>query len=780
MKYIIFIYLVLYCSQCIEARIVQGFIRSPIENYDLSTIRYEVQDVDSLALIGGECNKTGAFRINSLSDDSKYLRFYSNEHNDLILRIPEGKHNIDFGSLTLRPISNDLDELVVEASRTIVDVDNMTIIPDESLLKSSTSILTALDCLMLPGLSVNPILQTSEIYGKGVIYRVNGIKRGEEYVMSINPTDILKIEYSTSISIRDATSDSGGVINIILKKREYGLSLYQNLFGSVTTGMVNENFSFIINNNKSVFSLSYGSQFRRYNRSYTNSVYKYITTKDTITRTVSGIYGNLRMLLNDINFTYNYTPNEALLFSLKLGNYFGPWSRTTENRNDEKINSGKSSLYTSELMYRKPYCIPSLDLYLKKSFSTANLIEANILTTYNKFRDMREQVFDYQEIGDISYMAETKGAKWSVVNDFLWSNRIGKIELRLGAKDIFSHISYTNSNGKVAYNNSVANNNNLFIYGEIKGKIKKLGYTIGTGLYHTYTKDKDTIALSYLRNYSIARWQISPIRAMNISGAIRFSPQFPNVGSLDDVFVIYDDLTASKGNPNLAPSETLEGDVNYTYSFKNITMTLRGYYGGTWNPIYSQVNVINGYFTNFAENGIYYDSFALSANIDYRLRLNKEFSLGISGFISYGHESFENVFNMHHIHSALYLKGKLFMKFHSWSLSIQVDNNSKSLYGDIISTVGPYSHILLDYQWKSFIFSASLAWIGCKDGDYKSYRSLSTINPSIVSNVLKDNSNTFGFSITYRFNTGKHSRSKSRSLNNQDRDSGVGNLSGGT
>ncbi len=676
-----------------------------------------------------------------------------------------------------------LDEVVVTGSNQYQEVDKLTVFPDKEMIKHSTSSLSLLNNLMLPGLSIDIVTQSANIYGKGVIYRVNGIPANLNKVQSINPSDILKIEYSNTPSMREATENAGGVINIILKPIESGISLYDNLFTAVTTGMINENLSARYNKKASEFALNYNMQWRDYNESYTDSKISYLATTPHMERTLKGEWGDMKMCLNNISADYIYTPNKTTVFATSVAYYFGPWE--TERFGYEKhYNGSYTNRYQNTRTISQPFSIVSLDMYLKKALKNGSVLEINNVTTYNHSSNKwGQEYFDLNYWGsrnnDTSdpriavYQNDARNDKWSNILEASWMKVVDKVILKLGIKEAYAHseTDYTSTTTAPYYDK--LNSNQFFFYGEIQGKQGIFGYTVGSGLYHSYVSGNKRKDYSYLRNYSVGRWMLTPSKKIRFNGTIKLSPQFAQISAVNDTYLVSDDLTASQGNPRLKPASSLETDVYATYSENGISAYLRAYYGHTWDPIYSTVRYEAPYYVFQSLNGKAFDSWSVGINLQYQKKLSSELTIGAAIYGAFmRQESRINKDTKYSLNSA-YFSFKALANWRNWSFNASATTPTRSLYGEIKSKIAPSSQISLGYTWKNFNFAALISWIACSKGGYKTYTSLSSINPSIITNLLRDNANTVGVGITYRFSKGKQNAKIQRTLQNSDREKGA-------
>ncbi len=145
---------------------------------------------------------------------------------------------------------------MVKSGNVINRVDKSIIIPTANQLRNSNSSLSLLQNMNLPGLYVDVIEQNVSINGSQPIYKIDGVTKTKHDILSVNPKNIARIEYEDSPSIRNIDKNVGGVINIILKKREDGGSFRGSALGSPMTEFLNTDLYGSYNRAKSEFSVN--------------------------------------------------------------------------------------------------------------------------------------------------------------------------------------------------------------------------------------------------------------------------------------------------------------------------------------------------------------------------------------------------------------------------------------------------------------------------------------------------------------------------------------------
>lgn len=737
-------------------QICAGSIRGRVVNQDnmpvISYIRFsnrnnQVSDTLQTDIFGN-------FLINVNSLDTIFLEIYSKGYSPLNILSSE----ITLDTLNTFVLKKDstviLNEVQVYAPSNISTLEKTVIYPEKQILRGNHSSLGVLHDLMLPGLETNSILQTATIYGKRIIFKINGIPKPIESVLSLSPTSIYKIEYSNSLSVKESINEAGGIINIILKDKEYGMNLYNSLYTAVSAEMVNETLGLSINRGNHQISLDYNLQWRSYNNSITNINSEYLSPSSLFSRSSYGISGTLDMCLNNIYASYAYNHKNTLL-SISCGYLFGPWKRRTLSENlDISCASNLQNKYLNDKLISQPYSVPSIGFYILHKFNDGSQLEYNATSGINTSNNSWSQEYSFDDGIHQSFRNIIYSDKWNMINEITWNKRIGYYSLKLGINETYSN---ARNKYKSASNHNLIQlkENELFPYIEFTGKLKSLGYSLGSGLYYVNRKNSDNVSQNILNNHSTMRLFINLQNGININGTLKFLPTYPSLGSIADFFIITDNYTATKGNPYIKPSSCLMSEANISYSKGSFSSYLRFSYNKIWKPIFSNVSYQEPYYVSMIVNGLNESNYLIGLNLQYR----KFFSNNISfGFKLYAElHNFNCVISKGTQYDLLsyYISGNGFLNYKDWTLAVSGNSTYKSLSGDVITTICPYTNISISYNWKDLNFSLVAAWVGIKDGDYKIIQSLSNVTPSITKNLIRDNSNCIGIAVTYRFDYGK-------------------------
>lgn len=646
-----------------------------------------------------------------------------------------------------------LDEVVVNGNRIIRTVEKTVVYPEKTILKHNTSTLSVLNQLMLKGLEINEGTTSVSINGQSAIFKINGVPKNINDILALPPSEIARIEYTDQPSIRESKSGAGGVINIILKKKESGGNLFAYVSRSINTGMFDAIFSGNVNHRNSQFSLNFNTQNRNYHKNMVSSVDEYLAREEPIIRTSKGIKGHLLYWDQNLTATYTLVPSSRTLFSVSASYNFGPWKRETKNIMTQN-NGEKTQNYTDETLTKRPSNTPSLDIYLSHTFNNGSTIEFNSETGYNHSDNIWENEHIYADETKQKYINDSKSNRWSFFNSLYWRKRINTYMLTFGVEDTYSHSKneYITNTQNIKSNFS---NNKLYAYGELAGNVRKFSYTLGTALYYINIKDDKSISRDFVQNYSAIRWKLGSFGPVSFTGSFRYTPGFPTVSNLDDVYLITDDLNATIGNPNLKTQNSFFANADVNFDTDNFSAWAGYSFNRIWDPMFTDIWYDGSYYVSQIRNGKYNQTQQVYLHLGYQKKFSNELLVGIqmTGTIFFMRSALSerSTYSL----TSEYLRGSAWAIWKNWTLAFSGNTIYKGLDINTLNRRGGYTELQLQYKWKDFNFFGKIMWIGDKNGDWGEARTLSGVSPRKVKSVLKDNQNTISLGVTYRVNFGR-------------------------
>lgn len=225
------------------------------------------------AIILGK-NKDGVVRVGIESDQNG--QFWSANVCDSTLSLEISKEGLmpvymdvvgtsdaylDLGSVYLSQKSVSLDEVTVTAHSVTQKADRYIIIPTSGEVERANNGLSLLNKLQfkMPGVMVNESLREVKVDDKTPVFKINGKPTNMNHVLSINPDEVLRVEYHDNPDIRYGNVQ---VINFILKPRNDGGYVLADYNTAFTTGKMDGNLGVNYHYKKSEFDLNYGVSWR--------------------------------------------------------------------------------------------------------------------------------------------------------------------------------------------------------------------------------------------------------------------------------------------------------------------------------------------------------------------------------------------------------------------------------------------------------------------------------------------------------------------------------------
>ena len=226
----------------------------------------------------------------------------------------------------------------------------------------------------MPGLVVNETLQSVKVDDKTPVFKINGKPSSLTQFLSLNPKDVLRIEYQDNPDVRYGNRQ---VINVLLKPREDGGTVAGNLSSAVTTGYLNGNIGVNYHSGKSEWDLNYRVNWRDYDEREISSKSEFIGRDEIVTRNRIGIPSDFNYLSNELLLGYTYMHNPNTIFMAQIGVAFEDQKLDDNSWN---IQSYKNEMleYTNLTHRNNNFKSPNLDLFFKKQIDKTQYIEANV------------------------------------------------------------------------------------------------------------------------------------------------------------------------------------------------------------------------------------------------------------------------------------------------------------------------------------------------------------------------------------------------------------------
>ncbi len=728
-------------------------------------------DNDSTAVIGALCelkagnttlakvttDNNGAFAIDVDSKEAASLVVSNTGYSATDIFIPNGSKNIDLGTLYLSN-SVQLGELTVTAQQVMQGKEGRTIvIPSSADVKASSTALTLLDKLPLPGLDADKINRKLSVDGGTPVILINGVPSDITDFNSLQAKDIERVEYSRVTPARYADKGNSGFISIILKQRTDGGDVYVWLRGCPTTCFFDANLNATYHQGPSQFSLSYSPSWRNYQSVYDNQTQSYIGN-DFRVNLDERERNPFNYFYSPVRAKYNYQPNSATLFSAT----FNLSTNSSLNRSLGKTVDSVLGNYDYNNRTSDKLLTPSLDLFLRRDFNSKNSIEVEIVGTLSSDDYNRTNTYSYLDGSDDIYKNSVENRRRSLISEISYNHTFSsRTSLSAGVQNTLSHT--TNTYLASDYKPVLTENNN-YIYAKLSQQIKKVYLSVSTGMKLFWMKN-DLNERNFARNLSqiFAKWSIN--RKWDLQAAIAYSPSIPGISALTDYAQQQNQYLISNGNPDLRTTNNWTYQIMPAYNYKKFSTSLLITYRDNRNPYMSQISYLgDGMFLN------------QSNNYAYQRSLSNSFFAKISGIAGFGARA--NIYLERYWASGegwnktlTSVNGQISMWWNKGPVTISYWRKFPGKYLNGYNVGKEENGDGLDIEYKPnnhWTITGGWWYMFEKKGTKYPSWSYSPINPVSHERYIKDNGNMIVLSVSYSTNFGTLFRTGRRSLNNSD------------
>ncbi len=660
------------------------------------------------------------------------------------------------GTIRLHTNAKVLKEVKVENRHIVYNGDNITAYPTTLQVENSYDLYSLLNQQPFPGLYVNEWEQTISVFGGSPVIIINGVKRAVKDLVSIQPKNVKKIEYSMVVPMK--YQGASGVIYIYLKDpKAAGGSFYSNVQSALTTGFINGEAGASYNQGKSQFTLDYSFDLRDYNSRVVDIEQSYIGDNFKVDLKEQGEESSLYYDEHLLRMGYNYRHDKSTLFSMVLNNTM--FSGTTEENGfvyDSYIGNYKRT--TSKDTY---YYMPSLDLYFQKEIAGGHILEAQVVGTFTDYGYERAYS-DLNEAGEtFSYPSKVNTEHKSIVSEVSYSKKLERTSIQAGIKNELSKSE--NSYVHEDYKSDLEKNDN-YIYLNLSQRIGKMSLNVGTGLKYINMRS-ELNEHSFTRNVTTISFTGSPKSHFYVALNGSYSPVFPSLSSLTELEQTSNGYLSINGNPELKTGHSLKGRLALSPSFGHFGIVLVNMVNYIIDPQYTQVSYIGGgKFLKRSEN--YDNYFHYQANVAFTMNEVMKKHLTARVELYYNHYRTKANLWKHHLNSlGLYCSLKGY--FGKWNVDVNYLLQHKNIEGEVVSTADSGPSISVGWHPnKHWFFKAGCQFLFNSKGTMYTEERLSAANPYKAESYIKDNANMFTISARYTVSFGKLFGKTKRTLYN--------------
>lgn len=746
----------------VNARVIKGRVFSAVDTTVVEGADCRLLSGDKL-VNSWRSNVDGTFAVASDDKGTLKLEVVKIGFSTTEILIKGGSNDVNLGQVFLEK-SVELKEVSVTANQVVQSRGRTIVYPSASEVKASSTSIELFQKLPLAGLTVNPIHRSFSVDGGAPYILINGRPASMNEVNTLAPKDIEKIEFSRLTPARYADKGSKGFINIILKKREDGGSIYAWGRSAVQTAFVDANINASYHQGPSQFSLFYNPSWRNYQKVYDFRDESYIASNFQVDLK-STDRNPFNYVTHPVNLKYDYSPNLNTLFSATfgvkpskdsrrlIGHYFDSELGEYDNYNKSKSSS----------------LAPSLDLFFRRQFNDKNSIEIQVVGTFNNSDYRRNNRYIYPDGKEQEYKMDVDSRRQSLISEASYIHDFSeKTQLSCGIQNTLSHNE--NTYLETGYKPVLTENNN-YVYAQLGQNIgTKLYLSLSTGLKMYWLKN-DKNKRHFIRNLSRAQisWYINP--KWTVQGSFFYTPGIPGLSELTDYMQQVSPYLVTNGSPKLKDTNMFNYSLQISYNYKKFNATFYTQYVDVKNSvIYNDVSYLGDrLFLSQSVNARYQRSFKNSLY----LQLN-----GIEGFgatLGLGLDHYQSAGPAwKHYLTTFDTSISLWWNKGPFTISYWRYFPCKYLYGNNVTKGENGDALQLQYRPnKHWTLGASWMYMFETKGTQYPAWDYSLVSPNYRERYIKDNGNMVVLSAVYTADFGSIFRSARRSLNNSDNGSSL-------
>ena len=604
----------------------------------------------------------------------------------------------------------------------------------------------------LPELQIDPISNTlKSTKGGTTLFLINGIEASDMQIRSVQPAEVVRVEYYDIPPARWATR-ADQIVNIITRNPETGYVFGADTTTAFNTGFVNASAYGNYTKGKNDFGVEYSINLRDYDNRTVKSIYDY-QLGDSHYRSEEDKKDHFGYTYQNIALRYTRSVPENYAFQAKLN--LDLFTSFVKGNGQSLFNQDAiTELHGMFKNGNSDYTKPTLDLYFSKNIGKKDELSINFVGS--DFSTNTLEVAREWEIisGNLVYNNDMnlKAKQSGIVGEIAHVHTFEKGKLSSGYRISNTAISneLLNLEGFSQYE---VNYLEQYFYTEYSGKLKKLNYRLGAGLTNIHNKSAETVDDNWSFNPKvILSYAVKNNQTVRFTSSYR--PQSPWSAALSSNVVQIAPNIVQRGNPYLKPKQTFHTNLQYSYNNKYFdfnSILFYNYMKGDINQYYAADPLTGGYALMY-ENSKY----------------TRQFGVQFSGSVKpFGSSilvikanlvptSVKLVTNTNQEIRNNYINNYFVISSEYKSLSVQYQFNFPvyTLNGAFLNTNENANHFFASYKLKEWTLTGGMYWIGMPS-DYKT----KSLPESLVNysrrNQIWNNKSMFVLGVNYDFSKGK-------------------------
>lgn len=715
---------------------------------------------DSVFISGTTTNEQGSFVIDKVNPGDYILSVSYTGYNPKLVFIQNLYQSADI-TILLEEAAVGLDEVVVSASPVIRRVNERIVFPTVQQLKHASSGMNLLQTMMLPGIQVNPFAGSITAGNNGkVLLQINNVNVSYQEILSVRPSDIVRIEYKDYAGIR--YRDYSAVIHFITKQKERGGVVGVDMMNAVTSLSAGDVFYLKLNKGRSEFALNYILVLNDLHKERRQRVEEYrFQNGNTLYRNDSSFYNKNTLNSHQIDLSYNYRLNDSAFFhsKVKLNTLRHPHEDYKSNmliNNVEKVQLSDALKQTN--------LAPSADFYFHSALKNNQSIYANLVFSWLDMDIQR----DYNERTayntGFSQQTRMQSDKFSFIAEGVYEKQMKKNVLKVGLKqsNSFTRLRYE----QPSLFSSRLPQSETFLFADWLYERDKWSYEVALGVnrYHYTSEDITKNFYHFLPKIMIA-FRPNPQSLLRYEGEI--TQTNPTLQELTGTAIRIDSVLYESGNPNLRSYLNIKNSLYYEYNKGKFTGTIALKQHHKQHPVMLVREEREARFVSVPYNMKRWNKYNAEGTGRIGL-LNDMLQLSLTG----GANRYESVGHTYsYDYSNLYYAVNVLFMYNKWMFIGMLRSADKELFGETVHSANNYHYVSLQYNASNFSIGA---------GAFNPFGFVSesvwenrNANAPYTKKVIGNDSRMFVLTFTWSLNFGKRYQSQNKVLQNEDTDSGL-------
>lgn len=742
-------------------------VRNGRDKVPLEFANVVLQTADSVFITGTTTDGKGRFMLDKVKAGDYLLAVSSLGYETQYIALDGFNKSIDLKEILMEDAAVSLDGVTVSASNTSSRSDRKLIFPSDRQVKASTNGMDLLQQLMLPKITVNPMSNEIKVPGNGEVQlRINGVKVELDEIKALLPTDIIRIEFHDNPGLRYRNAEV--VLDYIVRRPETGGNFSVDMSQGVNALWGEHRVSGKINHKKSEFGASYRIGPRDfYGMSRDNEEIFHLADGTVLHRKETGDPSHASMFMHNLNLNYSVQDPEKYLFNAT----FRYWNNHQPHWDYRGIlsNLDNPDDYVDMVdLNSSDNQVPALDLYYQRNLKNDQTLVFNVVGTYNRTSSHRF----YQESRGEELLTDinnrVSGKKYSLIGEAIYEKKLANGNSLSGGvwhTQSFSDNEYRNGHDYETHMDQSASS----IYGEFKGKVRKLDYMLGVELARLYYKQEGTDDSDQFYTFNprfTLQYALPGQSFIRLKGYV--GNLSPSLGNLNAVEQVIDSLQLQRGNPRLESYMSYLLDLNYEYQKGIFYALVNGTYEYVPNAImdekYQEGNKIIQTWNN-QKNWQRVVGFAMFRVGPIKDILQFSFTGGVNHYISNG-----NTYS--HRYTNWYCNMQASFTWKKFMLMYQMNTNWNRFWGETLEGGENIQMFMAKYNFKNLSLGIG-AFNPFSDNWKVQSENWNQYASSKKTSYIKESSRLFVVSVSYNFSFGRTYKAGQKRLNNSDSDSGV-------